>query len=154
LAPTEAEVREIVRRVLARLAESPAPGSAGAHSGLRRTTGRTMIDESAVRALAPGSRLAVPKGALVTPLARQVAQERGVVLDEGSAAVTPARASASAASPQLKVAIGADHGGFPLKEALKPHLQSLGYEVIDCGTNAPKPSTTPTIAYAVAQLVA
>jgi ribose 5-phosphate isomerase B len=153
LAPTEAEVREIVRRVLTRLAESPAPGSASP-APPRRSAGRVMIDEASVRALAPGSRLAVPKGALVTPLARQVAQERGIVLDEGAAAPAPARARARAVSPQQKIAIGADHGGYPLKETLKAHLQSLGYEVIDCGTNSTDAVDYPDFAYAVAQVVA
>jgi ribose 5-phosphate isomerase B len=112
-----------------------------------------MIDEAAVRALAPGSRLAVPKGALVTPLARQAAQERGILLDEGVASASPARPS-SAASPQQRIALGADHGGYPLKETLKAHLQSLGYEVVDCGTNSTDAVDYPDFAYAVAQLVA
>ncbi len=112
-----------------------------------------MIDEAAVRALAPGSRLAVPKGALVTPLARQVAQERRILLDEGAPAASPARSS-SAASPQQRVALGADHGGYPLKETLKANLQSLGYEVVDCGTNSTDAVDYPDFAYAVAQLVA
>jgi ribose 5-phosphate isomerase B len=112
-----------------------------------------MIDEAAVRALAPGSRLAVPRGALVTPLARQVAQERGITLDEGAAAPAP-RSSARSASPGQRVALGADHGGYPLKETLKAHLQSLGYEVVDCGTNSADAVDYPDFAYAVAQLVA
>src|SRR3989344_8921444 len=33
----------------------------------------------------------------------------------------------------MKVYFASDHGGFPLKEALKPFVQSLGYEVEDCG---------------------
>jgi ribose 5-phosphate isomerase B len=160
LAPTEAEVREIVRRVLTRLVESPTPvrqaGSPEPGPTPRRASGRAIVDESAVRALAPGSRLAVPKGALVTPLARQAAQERGVILDEG--AVSPAAHSGpratGAASPQQRVAIGADHGGYPLKETLKAHLQSLGYEVVDCGTNSTDAVDYPDFAYAVAQLVA
>lgn len=159
MAPTEAEVRELVRRVLTRLAEAPASGSAASAASPRRGTGRTMIDEAAVRALAPGSRLAVPKGALVTPLARQMAQERGITLDfgkldEGRPAPAPARPSPGAASPQQRVAIGADHGGYPLKETLKAHLQSLGYEVVDCGTNSTDAVDYPDFAYAVAQLVA
>lgn len=153
MAPTEAEVREIVRRILTRLAEAPAPGSGAPAAPPRRPTGRMMIDEAAVRALAPGSRLAVPKGALVTPLARQVAQERGVTLDEGAPARIP-RASTGSASPQQRVAIGADHGGYPLKETLKAHLQTLGYEVVDCGTNSADAVDYPDFAYAVAQLVA
>ena len=59
-----------------------------------------------------------------------------------------------AASAQQRVAIGADHGGYPLKETLKAHLQSLGYEVVDCGTNSTDAVDYPDFAYAVAQLVA
>lgn len=32
-----------------------------------------------------------------------------------------------------KIIIGSDHAGFAIKEALKPYLESLGYEVKDCG---------------------
>lgn len=34
----------------------------------------------------------------------------------------------------MKIAIGADHGGFNLKEKVIEHLQNLDYEVIDKGT--------------------
>ena len=34
----------------------------------------------------------------------------------------------------MKIAIGADHGAFELKEVLKPYLEEKGHEVIDCGT--------------------
>ena len=33
----------------------------------------------------------------------------------------------------MKVYFAADHGGFALKEVLKPFVESLGYEVEDCG---------------------
>lgn len=32
-----------------------------------------------------------------------------------------------------KIIIGSDHAGFAIKEALKPFLEMLGYEVHDCG---------------------
>ncbi|MBI3242654.1 MAG: ribose 5-phosphate isomerase B [Chloroflexi bacterium] len=51
------------------------------------------------------------------------------------------------------VAIAADHGGYPLKETLKAHLASLGYNVIDCGTNSTEAVDYPDFAYAVARLV-
>ncbi|MCX6029512.1 MAG: ribose 5-phosphate isomerase B [Chloroflexi bacterium] len=57
-------------------------------------------------------------------------------------------------SPTQRVAIGADHGGYAMKEALKPHLQSLGYEVVDCGAHSTDAVDYPDIAYAVARLVA
>ncbi len=34
----------------------------------------------------------------------------------------------------MKIAIGADHGGYSHKEAIKEHLTSLGFEVKDFGT--------------------
>lgn len=34
-----------------------------------------------------------------------------------------------------RVALGADHAGFRLKEAIKDHLYSKGYKVIDYGTD-------------------
>jgi ribose 5-phosphate isomerase B len=32
-----------------------------------------------------------------------------------------------------KVYIGTDHAGFVMKEKLKPFIEKLGYEVVDCG---------------------
>jgi ribose 5-phosphate isomerase B len=51
------------------------------------------------------------------------------------------------------VAIGADHGGFALKEQLKAYLVGLGYTVVDCGTHSTEPVDYPDLAYAVARLV-
>ena len=59
-------------------------------------------------------------------------------------------------SPAVKrvVALGADHGGFGLKEILKGHLEDTGYQVIDCGTNNTESVDYPDIARTVAQHVA
>lgn len=35
----------------------------------------------------------------------------------------------------MKVAIAADHGGFPLKETIVRHVESLGHEVLDLGAH-------------------
>ncbi len=51
------------------------------------------------------------------------------------------------------VAIGADHGGYPLKEILKGYLQEKGYQVIDCGANSTESVDYPDFARAVAELV-
>lgn len=53
----------------------------------------------------------------------------------------------------LKIAIGADHVGYELKELLKKHLESNGYDVVDCGTDSAEPVDYPIIAYRVAHLV-
>jgi len=51
------------------------------------------------------------------------------------------------------VAIGADHGGFQLKETLKEYLSENGYSVIDCGTNSTDSVDYPDFARAVAEQV-
>ena len=51
------------------------------------------------------------------------------------------------------VAIGADHGGFELKEALKNDITSLGFNLIDVGTNSKDAVDYPDFAHAVAQSV-
>jgi len=51
------------------------------------------------------------------------------------------------------VAIGADHGGFELKNALKGEITALGFEIHDMGTNSKDAVDYPDFAHAVAQLV-
>lgn len=51
----------------------------------------------------------------------------------------------------MKVAIGADHGGFHLKEDLKGYIQELGHEVKDVGTYSEDSVDYPDIAHAVAK---
>ncbi|HZD22471.1 MAG TPA: ribose 5-phosphate isomerase B [Acidimicrobiia bacterium] len=52
------------------------------------------------------------------------------------------------------IAIGADHGGFPLKERIAFKLKEAGWEVTDCGTHSHEPVDYPDFAHAVAQKVA
>ncbi len=70
----------------------------------------------------------------------------------------PAAASAQSAAANTtvakKVAVGSDHGGFEMKEALKVELVALGYEVIDCGTSNKEAVDYPDFAHAVAVRVA
>jgi len=51
------------------------------------------------------------------------------------------------------VAIAADHGGFELKQQLIPYLESLGYAVIDLGTDGKESVDYPDFAYAAARMV-
>jgi ribose 5-phosphate isomerase B len=92
--------------------------------------------------------LPVPIGAIITPSARDVAAARGVRIVE-----LPEDQCSSLAAPEKTVAIGADHGGFGLKEELKPLLESLGLAVRDVGVYEGKPADYPDIAVKVADLV-
>lgn len=57
-------------------------------------------------------------------------------------------------STQKKViVIGADHGGFELKEILKPDIAALGFDIIDVGTNSKESVDYPDFAHEVAKLV-
>ncbi len=54
---------------------------------------------------------------------------------------------------EMKIAIGSDHGGFPLKEELRKYLDELGYEVKDCGPYSPESCDYPDYAHLVASEV-
>jgi len=53
----------------------------------------------------------------------------------------------------MKIALGADHAGFELKEALKVYLEGLGHEVLDLGTNSPASVDYPDFGFAVGKAV-
>src|ERR1043166_3671187 len=53
-----------------------------------------------------------------------------------------------------QIALGADHGGFELKEALKLYLRDRGHAIRDLGTSSKDPVDYPKSAPAVAESVA
>ena len=54
----------------------------------------------------------------------------------------------------LSVALGADHAGWELKEALKSWLMEAGYQVLDFGTHSPDSVDYPDYAQQVGEAVA
>lgn len=54
----------------------------------------------------------------------------------------------------MKIALGADHGGYDLKTAIKKHLTELGHEVVDFGTDDHASCDYPLIAEPAARAVA
>ena len=54
----------------------------------------------------------------------------------------------------MRVSIGSDHAGFPLKQHLVDTLAKLGHEVVDLGTDSEAPVDYPPICAAVARMVA
>jgi ribose 5-phosphate isomerase B len=146
----EDRIRQMVRRVVYRTLGMP--------QGSQPVAARPLVTEADVQAVPVGGHLPVPPGALITPLARQVALDRDVTLVEAGAAPTPSPVDAPRAGPapagQRVVAVGADHGGYELKEMLKGYLVELGYGVVDCGTDSTQSVDYPDFAFAVARLVA
>jgi ribose 5-phosphate isomerase B len=77
-------------------------------------------------------------------------------MDAGATPVaTPVALTAptGAADPHT-VAVGADHGGFALKQAIARALADKGYGVTDCGTSSTDAVDYPDFAHVVARLVA
>ena len=70
-----------------------------------------------------------------------------------AAPTNPGAAEISPQPPPQVIAIGADHGGFELKEILKPELAAAGWQVIDAGTHSREPVDYPDIAHEVAVMV-
>lgn len=54
----------------------------------------------------------------------------------------------------MKIAMGSDHAGFELKEAVKSQLEAGGHEVEDVGTNSAESTDYPPFAARAAELVA
>jgi ribose 5-phosphate isomerase B len=108
-----------------------------------------MHDEDR-RAIAPDDLREIVRGIVDATLAGDAAPTAG------APAAAPAAASAASQprSERVAIAIGADHGGSALKDAIGKMLTEAGFAVQDCGTHGSEPVDYPDIAHAVARLVA
>ncbi len=92
---------------------------------------------------------------LVQKVVTQVLQEQGAPSSAGQvrteSSLIETRMNVSAAKT---IAIGADHGGYSLKESLRGWLEEKGYNLADCGTHGTESVDYPDFAYAVAKQVA
>jgi len=107
-------------------------------------TDKTLITEEDIRNVAAGSTVRLSEKALVTPLAADFARARHIRFE---------RVPATGREVRRKIAIGADHGGFEMKEALKAVLSKLGCDYQDFGTHSTDPVDYPDFAHAVALAV-
>jgi ribose 5-phosphate isomerase B len=142
-------VRQVLLRTLGPNGISDSPVS---KSGASTRSPRTSVTEADILAVPAGGSLSVSAEAMITPLARDTALERKVELVREPEVVSGSRSAPGSAADRT-VALGADHGGYAMKEDLKAYLGELGYEVIDCGTHSTASVDYPDLAYAVAKLV-
>src|SRR5689334_13279058 len=54
----------------------------------------------------------------------------------------------------MRIAIGCDHAGFPLKAPIRSYLETEGHEVVDFGTNSEEPVDYPDFIAPAARAVA
>jgi ribose 5-phosphate isomerase B len=81
------------------------------------------------------------------------------VVDQMSAQGSAPAADSAGGNPkpvagEESVALGADHGGWELKQQLVAHLRDQGFAVSDCGTHGPESVDYPDFAHEVARQVA
>ncbi len=91
--------------------------------------------------------LVVRSGAIVTPAARESAERHRVELRRRPP-------SSALSSGSTTIALGADHGGFEVKQRIARLLERQGVTVLDVGTHSSDPVDYPDIAHDVARAVA
>jgi ribose 5-phosphate isomerase B len=107
---------------------------------------KDVITEADLRDAQAGARFLIREDAIITPAARDLIRERGVEIRY--------RARRSVAGKRRLIAVGADHGGYVMKERLKEFLDELGYRHRDFGTFSEEAVDYPDFAHAVARAVA
>lgn len=106
--------------------------------------GKQVITERELHGVNAGDTLRIDEGAILTPLAADAIKDRGIQLERVR------RRSVN----RKRIALGADHGGFEMKEAIKRLLAELGHDFQDFGTHSTEAVDYPDYAYAVARAVA
>ena len=122
-------------------APAPAPAPGGKPPAPQMRFPEKVLTAQDLESVAPGTVVLLRAGTLITPLVRELAEERRLRLREEGEGGLPS------------VALGADHGGYRLKEALKNFLQEWGYPVFDYGTDSEAPVDYPEYAHKVARAV-
>jgi ribose 5-phosphate isomerase B len=157
---TRDRVRALVRDVLSKTMpaegdSNPSASSPGGSPPLNTPTKTTITrDESAklviteddVCGLERGAVLRIAEGARLTPLAADIVNERGIEIVR--------RVHRFGSVQHRMIGVGADHGGYAMKEELKKFLAELGHRVNDFGTNSESAVDYPDFAHAVARAVA
>jgi ribose 5-phosphate isomerase B len=155
---TRDRVRALVREVLAKAApentseksptrfvdtvsDSPTPNTV-----TRDESAKSVITEDDVRGLESGAILRIGEDARLTPLAADIVSEKKIEIVR--------RVSRRGSKASKIVAVGADHGGFKMKEELKVVLGDLGHKVQDFGAYSEEAVDYPDFAHAVARAVA
>jgi ribose 5-phosphate isomerase B len=111
---------------------------------------RRFITGEDVQSLPRGAILDLPKGAILTDIAREWIEKKQirVVLEGESQGKTNHKAH------QGRIALGSDHAGYEMKEAVKILLSQMGESFVDYGTYSTESVDYPDFAHAVALAVA
>jgi len=114
-------------------------------SPTRDESSKSVITEDDVRGLESGSVLRIAETARLTPLAADIISEKKIEIVR--------RVPRHGSKNSRLIAVGADHGGFKMKEDLRYFLTDLGHRVQDLGTYSEEAVDYPDFAHAVAKAV-
>lgn len=141
------QIRQLVAEALQQqIGGAPLAAQTGADPTVIDEAAKAVITEADVRGLAAGAKLLIREDAIITPAAQDVIRERKIEIRH--------RTSRAAVGKQRLIAVGADHGGYEMKEQVKALLAELGYRHRDFGTDGPEAVDYPDLAHAVARAVA
>ena len=149
------ELKNIIREVLVK----NLPGEAARPGPEADSAGPVdlVTEVTVMTARSDGVEILTGPRAVITPLARETAERYGVTIREAPAAAEAPRESRPEPAPppdRETIALGADHGGYALKEILKRFLtEESGYAVMDFGTDTPETVDYPDFAHRVAGAV-
>lgn len=132
------QIEELVRKKLLTLLKDQKPAQP-----------LNFVNEERVLASGKNSTLWITPKAIITPIARDTAEQLNIRFESSAGVSVP---DIDQITPQT-IVIGSDHGGFSLKELLKTELKNWGYPVLDVGTHSEAAVDYPDFAYAVAVAV-
>jgi ribose 5-phosphate isomerase B len=145
--PDRERIKSLVREAITeRLPTAEASSPEAASPDLRDESVKDVITEADIRDLRPGARLLIREDAIVTPAARDAINALGIEVEH--------RLRRASTGRHRVIAIGADHGGYEMKERLKGLLDELGYRHRDFGTDSTAAVDYPDFAHQVARSVA
>ena len=139
--PEEADDKTPVTRFVNTVSESNTQTAV-----TRDESAKSVITEDDVRGLESGAVLRIGEDTRLTPLAADIVNEKKIEIVR--------RASRRGSKASKLIAVGADHGGFKMKEELKVLLTELGHRVQDFGAYSEDAVDYPDFAHAVARAVA
>jgi ribose 5-phosphate isomerase B len=137
------QIKQIVREALEKQVQ-PTP-SAPARNVVDESL-KDVITEAEVRDVPVNGSLLIREDAILTPSAQDLLRERNIAIHH--------RKHSTRVGQQRIIALGADHGGFEMKEQLKRWLGEWGYQARDFGTSSGEAVDYPDFAHAVARAVA
>ncbi len=137
------QIKNLVREVMEKQSTTSSPTPA---ENIVDESLKNVITEAEVRDVPLNGNLLIREDAILTPSAQDLIRERAIVISH--------RKHSAQARQQRIIALGADHGGFEVKEQLKRWLGEWGYQHRDFGTLSTDAVDYPDFAHAVARAVA